>query len=132
MENMWENLVTQIVLWALGGIFSVVGGFIIRFINKKIKNDTIKNLLLGAVNIVSDGVKFTYQTYVEEIKGTTLWDKDAQERAMQKTVDYVKNTMTQQAKDYIIANYGDLEAWIRQQAEIQINNAKNKIKKESD
>ena len=132
MENMWENLVTQIVLWALGGIFSVVGGFIIRFINKKIKNDTIKNLLLGAVNIVSDGVKFTYQTYVEEIKGTTLWDKDAQERAMQKTIDYVKNTMTQQAKDYIVANYGDLEAWIRQQAEIQINNAKNKIKKESD
>ena len=129
---MWENLVTQIVLWALGGIFSVVGGFIIRFINKKIKNDTIKNLLLGAINIVSDGVKFTYQTYVEEIKGTTLWDKDAQERAMQKTVEYVKNTMTQQAKDYIVANYGDLEAWIRQQAEIQINNAKNKIKKESD
>lgn len=132
MEIMWENLVTQIVLWALGGIFSVVGGFIIRFINKKIKNDTIKNLLLGAVDIVSDGVKFTYQTYVEEIKGTTLWDKDAQERAMQKTVDYVKGTMTQQAKDYIVANYGDLEAWIKQQAEIQINNAKNKIKKESD
>lgn len=124
---MWENLVTQIAFWVITGIITLVGGFITRFINTKIKDEKLQKLLLGAVSIVGDGVKFTYQTFVEEIKGTNLWDEEAKKKAMQKTVDYVKTTMSQKAKDYVVANYGDLEAWIRNQAEIQINNAKNKL-----
>ena len=123
---MWENIVTQVVLWALGGIFSVVGGFIIKFISTKIKDEKIRKIVLGAVDIVGDGVKFTYQTYVESLKGTNFWDADAKEKAMQKTISYAENTMSQQAKDYIAANYGDLKEWIKQQAEIQINKEKNK------
>ena len=123
---MWENIATEVILWIIGTVLSIVGGFVIKFINSKIKNETIRNLMLGATQIVADGVKYTYQTFVEEIKGTNLWDKEAQEKAMQKSIAYVKGTMTKQAQDYITANYGDLEQWIRQQIEIQINNAKNK------
>ena len=126
---MFENLANQIAFWVITTVLTVVGGFVVRWINAKIagvKDEKIRKILSGAKDIVFDGVKYTYQTYVEEIKGTTVWDKEAQAVAMKKTVDYVKGTLTQQAKDYIIANYGDLEAWIKQQAEVQINNAKNK------
>jgi len=126
---MFENLANQIAFWVITTVLTVVGGFIVRWVNAKIagiKDEKIQKILSGAKDIVFDGVKYTYQTYVEEIKGTTVWDKEAQAAAMKKTVDYVKGTLTQQAKDYIVANYGDLEAWIKQQAEVQINNAKNK------
>ncbi len=126
---MWENLANQVAFWVITTVLTVVGGFVVRWINAKVagvKDEKIRKILSGAKDIVFDGVKYTYQTYVEEIKGTTVWDKEAQATAMKKTVDYVKTTLTQQAKDYIVANYGDLEAWIKQQAEVQINNAKNK------
>lgn len=126
---MWENLTTQVAFWIITTILTVVGGFIVRWVNAKIasiKDEKIQKILSGAVAIVGDGVKYTYQTYVEAIKGTSFWDADAQKAAMEKTIDYVKGTLTPQAKAYIIENYGDLEAWIKQQAEVQINNAKNK------
>lgn len=126
---MWENLATQIAFWVITTVLTVVGGFVVRWVNAKIatiKDEKIQKILSGAVAIVSDGVKYTYQTYVEAIKGTDFWDADAQKNAMKQTVDYVKGTLTEQAKAYIIANYGDLENWIRQQVEVQINNAKNK------
>ena len=130
MNIMFENLANQIAFWVITTVLTVVGGFVVRWINAKIagvKDEKIRKILSGAKDIVFDGVKYTYQTYVEEIKGTTVWDKEAQETAMKKTIDYAKGTLTEQAKDYIIANYGDLEAWIKQQAEVQINNAKNKL-----
>ena len=126
---MWENLANQVAFWVITTILTVVGGFVVRWVNAKIaiiKDEKIQKILSGAVDIVSDGVKYTYQTYVEEIKGTNVWDKEAQVTAMSKTIEYAKNTLTPQAKEYIITNYGDLEAWIKQQAEVQINNAKNK------
>jgi len=126
---MWENLATQVAFWIITTVLTVVGGFIVRWINAKIagiQDEKVQKILSGAVAIVSDGVKYTYQTYVEAIKGTDFWDADAQKNAMKQTVDYVKGTLTEQAKAYIIANYGDLETWIRQQVEVQINNAKNK------
>ena len=126
---MWENLTSQVAFWIITTVLTVVGGFIVRWVNAKIasiKDEKIQKILSGAVAIVGDGVKYTYQTYVEAIKGTNFWDADAQKAAMEKTIDYVKGTLTPQAKAYIIENYGDLEAWIKQQAEVQINNAKNK------
>ncbi len=130
---MWENLANQIAFWVITTVLTIVGGFIVKWINAKIagiKDEKLQKILSGAKDIVFDGVKYTYQTYVEEIKGTTVWDKSAQATAMNKTVEYVKNTLTPKAKEYIIANYGDLEAWIKQQAEIQINNAKTKKESE--
>lgn len=126
---MWENLTTQVAFWIITTVLTIVGGFIVRWVNAKIasiKDEKIQKILSGAVVIVGDGVKYTYQTYVEAIKGTSFWNADAQKAAMEKTIDYVKGTLTPQAKAYIIENYGDLEAWIKQQAEVQINNAKNK------
>lgn len=124
---MWENLANQIAFWVITTVLTIVGGFIVRWVNTKIatiKDEKTQKILSGAVAIVGDGVKYTYQTYVEAIKGTNFWDANAQKNAMKQTVDYVKGTLTPQAKDYIIENYGDLEAWIKQQAEVQINNAK--------
>lgn len=120
----WQKLVTDIVIWALGLLATSGGAYLVNLIRTKVKNEKIQNILLGAVNIVQDGVDYTYQTFVENMKGTTLWDDDAKEAALNKAVDYAKTNLSDKAKNLIAKDYGDLETWIKNQIEVAIKKSK--------
>ena len=68
----WRQILTEVIISILGIVITVVSGYIIAWINSKIKDEKIKRILNDALNIVSNGVDYVYQTYVEELKGTTL------------------------------------------------------------
>lgn len=120
----WQKLVTDIVIWALGLLATSGGAYLVNLIRTKVKNEKIQNILLGAVNIVQDGVDYTYQTFVENMKGTTLWDDDAKEAALNKALDYAKTNLSDKAKNLITRDYGDLEVWIKNQIEVAIKKSK--------
>lgn len=120
----WQKLVTDIVIWALGLLATSGGAYLVNLIRTKVKNEKIQNILLGAVNIVQDGVDYTYQTFVENMKGTTLWDDAAKEVALNKALDYAKMNLSDKAKSLIIKDYGDLENWIKNQIEVAIKKSK--------
>jgi len=123
---MWQDIVTKIVIWIVGAIITGVGAFVMNLIRTKIKNEKAQKILTGALNLISDGVDYTYQTYVEAIKGTNLWDKEAQEKALNDTVTYVKNQLAPKSIEFITENYGDVEQWIKGQIEVAIKKSKNK------
>lgn len=120
----WQKLVTDIVIWALGLLATSGGAYLVNLIRTKVKNEKIQNILLGAVNIVQDGVDYTYQTFVENMKGTTLWDDAAKEAALNKAVDYAKTNLSDKAKNLIAKDYGNLETWIKNQIEVAIKKSK--------
>ena len=120
----WQKLVTDIVIWALGLLATSGGACLVNLIRTKVKNEKIQNILLGAVNIVQDGVDYTYQTFVENMKGTTLWDDTAKEAALNKALDYAKMNLSDKAKSLITKDYGDLETWIKNQIEVAIKKSK--------
>lgn len=120
----WQKLVTDIVIWALGLLATSGGAYLVNLIRTKVKNEKIQNILLGAINIVQDGVDYTYQTFVENMKGTTLWDDAAKEAALNKAVDYAKTNLSDKAKNLIAKDYGDLEIWIKNQIEVAIKKSK--------
>lgn len=120
----WQKLVTDIIIWALGLLATSGGAYLVNLIRTKVKNEKIQNILLGAVNIVQDGVDYTYQTFVENMKGTTLWDDDAKEAALNKALDYAKTNLSDKAKNLIAKDYGDLETWIKNQIEVAIKKSK--------
>lgn len=120
----WQKLVTDIVIWALGLLATSGGAYLVNLIRTKVKNEKIQNILLGAVNIVQDGVDYTYQTFVENMKGTTLWDDAAKEAALNKALDYAKMNLSDKAKNLITKDYGDLETWIKNQIEVAIKKSK--------
>lgn len=125
---MWEQMITQIVLSIVGVVGATLGGLLTKWINKKIKNEQIKEIFNGALNIVNDGVNYVYQTYVESLKGTDFWNEEAMKIANEKAVEYIKTHLTPEAIDYIKENKGDLETWIKEQIEIAIKNSKDKNK----
>ena len=68
----WRQILTEVIISILGIVITVVSGYIIAWIDSKNKDEKIKRILNDALNIVSNGVDYVYQTYVEELKGTTL------------------------------------------------------------
>ena len=120
----WRQILTEVIISILGIVITVVSGYIIAWINSKIKDEKIKRILNDALKIVSNGVDYVYQTYVEELKGTTLWDADAMKEASNRAMEYINANLTEEAKAFISKNGKDLAEWIKEQIEIAIQKSK--------
>lgn len=121
----WRQILTEVIISILGIVITVVSGYIIAWINSKIKDEKIKRILNDALKIVSNGVDYVYQTYVEELKGTTLWDADAMKEASSRAMEYINANLTEEAKAFISKNGKDLAEWIKEQIEIAIKKSKD-------
>lgn len=75
--------------------------------------------------IVLDAVKCVFQTYVETLKKEESFDKDAQLIALNKAKDIVLAQLSEDIKEYISKNFGDVDTWINTQIEASINTLKN-------
>ena len=109
---------TTLGAWVLAKVKSLI--------NTKIKNEKARNLLQGATNVVSNAVKATYQTYVESIKGTDAWTKDAQEEALKLAIAAARMQLSADVEKFINDNFGDVETWIKSQIEATLYDLKNK------
>ena len=125
----WQNILTQIVLSLVGLVISVGGTWLTYLISKKVKNEDLKNMLSDALKIVQNGVDYTYQTYVEALKGTDFWDQEAMKVAKDKAAEYIRGNLTDEVKKYIESTGKTLEEWIKQQIEIAIKKSKDSANK---
>ncbi len=125
----WQKLLTDVIISVVGLLLSGLGTWLTVLISKKIKNETVKEILNGALNIVKDGVDHTYQTYVEALKGTSFWDEKAMKEAQNRAVDYIKSNLNASAIEYIKETGKTVEEWIREQIEIAIKKSKDSAEK---
>lgn len=127
---MEQNLM-NILFTALGiiitGLATWLSSVLVKFLNEKIKDKKLTNWLTQIVDIITSAVKFTYQTYVEELKGKDIFTKEAQEKALIETYERVKNQLSKEAVKFIEENYGDVEKWIKEKIEAVIYSLKNLI-----
>lgn len=121
----WKQILTEVIISILGIVITAVSGYVIAWINSKIKDEKMKRILNDALKIVSNGVDYVYQTYVEELKGTTLWDADAMKEASSRAMEYIKANLTEEAKAFISKNGKDVAEWIKEQIEIAIKKSKD-------
>lgn len=119
-----------IIIKIVSALLATLGAWVLAkvksLINTKIKNEKARNLLQGATNVVSNAVKATYQTYVESIKGTDAWTKDAQEEALKLAIAAARMQLSADVEKFINDNFGDVETWIKSQIEATLYDLKNK------
>lgn len=120
----WKQILTEIIISVLGIVLTAVSGYIMAWINSKIQDEKMKRILNEALQTVSNGVDFVYQTYVEGLKGTSLWDENAMKEASNRAMEYIKANLTEDAKTFISKNGKDLAEWIKEQIEIAIKKSK--------
>lgn len=121
----WQDIVIEIAVIILTALGSWVLAKVKTLVNTKVKNEKARELLGAATLAVTSSVKATFQTYVESIKGTDAWTKDAQINALRMAADAAKAQMSEEVLAYIAANFGDIDAWVENYIEAEIYTLKN-------
>lgn len=122
----WQEIVITVISAIVTALASWVVSKITTYINTKVNDTKLKRYLNSAVTVVASAVKQTYQTYVENIKGTDFWTEDAQKNALSAALETAKEQLSGDVQKYIQSNFGDLDKWIITQIEAAIYDLKNK------
>ncbi len=96
------------------------------WLNIKIKDTQIKNILTDAIETLTNIVKEVYQTYVESLKNKNLFDEDAQKEALKRALEQAKIELSDEVMDFLKNNKIDVESWLKTQIESIIYDLKNK------
>lgn len=126
MNEIILNIISVVVTTVILPLISYAGARLITWLNAKIKDENTKQQLTVATDIVTNAVRSVFQTYVEALKKNGTFDKESQKVALIKAKNDALAQMSDEIKDYITKNYGDLETWITTQIESTINILKNK------
>lgn len=124
------DLLNDIFQVCIVPLLGVLTAYLVSYINVKrneLNGKTDNELAQKYVNMLADTITdcviATNQTYVDALKGANAFDDEAQKIAFQKTFDSVMAVLSDDAKDYLAAAYGDLTAYITMkiEAEVKIN-----------
>ena len=119
--NVLSVLLTAVIL----PLISIAGTQLIKFINSKIKNNELAKQLATATTIVTNAVRVVFQTYVDALKKSGSFDKEAQVEALTRAKNIALSQITEDTKSYIEDSYGDFNNWLTIQIEATIDLLKN-------
>lgn len=112
-------------------ILGILTTFVVEFLRAKSKeiinnldSDVAKKYTAMITNTVIDCVIATNQTYVEALKKQGKFDEEAQKVAFEKTLNAVLGILSDEAKNYIKETTGDLNLYLSQLIEAEVNKAK--------
>lgn len=124
----YAELIKQIFEVCLFPLLGILTTFLIVFISKKaqeLKAKTNNELYSKYIDMLEQTiincVIATNQTYVDALKREGKFDGEAQKIAFQKTYDSVMAILSEDAKTYLNEAIGDLQAYIINQIEAQVN-----------
>lgn len=124
----WMDVLQQIFELIVFPVLSIGGIYLTYLISVKIKelkqktNDDIAKKYLDMLNdTISSAVLATTQTYVEALKNKGEFDLEAQKIAFQQTYDAVMKVLTAEAVKYITESVGDLETYVTNKIEAEVN-----------
>lgn len=114
-------LVTGLVGWGVSVFTS--------WLNTKIKDKQLAGYLTQITNIVTDAVMNIYQSFVETLKANGKFDQAAQKEAKDAALKVIESQLTDELRDFIADNFGDIQAWLGNKIESVIYGLKatNKI-----
>lgn len=126
MNEMLINIISVLVTAVVIPVISLLGAKLVSWLSTKIKNEKANKMIKTATEIVVSSVKTVFQTYVDALKKEGKFDKESQILALTKAKDIALSQMTEDVKEFIQTNYGELDLWLTTQIEATINTLKMK------
>ena len=127
----WMNILEQVFNVCLIPLLGVATTCLIVFIKAKTKelkekysNDMLSKYLNMLEQTITSCVLATNQTYVETLKAQSAFDMEAQKIAFDKTFSAVITILNDDAYKYLSEAIGDLEEYITNRIEAQVNISK--------
>lgn len=82
------------------------------WLNTKIKDKKLASYLTRITQITTDAVECVFQSFVETLKNNDKFDQNAQKEAKDKALEIINSQLTDELKDFIADNYGDIQKWL--------------------
>lgn len=124
----YTELITTIFQVCIIPLLGVLTTFLVKWLQIKsselqikMDNDVANKYMDMLTNTITECVLATNQTYVEALKQQNKFDLEAQKIAFDKTSEAVMAILTEDAKEYLESAVGDLELFIRQKIEAEVN-----------
>lgn len=124
----YTELITNIFQVCIIPLLGVLTTFLVKWLQIKsselqikMDNDVANKYMDMLTNTITECVLATNQTYVEALKQQNKFDLEAQKIAFDKTSEAVMAILTEDAKKYLESAVGDLELFIRQKIEAEVN-----------
>ena len=89
-------------------------------LDEKVSNNISRKYIDMLADTITNCVVSTNQTYVDALKEANTFDKEAQKKAFELTYNKIMNVLTEEAKEYLTAIYGDLEIYIATKIESEV------------
>lgn len=118
-----QNILTNAFITVLTAAVPVIVTYFVNWINTKIANEKTE-LNAKYLNLAADAIATatleTTQVYVGGLKGQNLFDKDAQTKALQMSLDRAKEIMGEKTRVALEEIVGDINIYITSQIEALI------------
>lgn len=125
------DIVIQIIEVCIIPLFGILTKYLVDFLtakrdelNSKTNNEIAKKYTDMIYQTVVDCVIATNQTYVDSLKKSDSFDEAAQKEAFNRTMNAVLAILGDDAKDYIQQATGDLNTYLTQLIESEVNKHK--------
>lgn len=122
----WMQILIAAASVIITGLASWAVATFTTWINSKMKDKKMAQILSDIFTIITDVVMEIFQTYVEALKKTGKFDEAAQEMAKERALQKIMARLSDTMKEYIVENYGDIKVWVSEQIEVAIYQLKNK------
>ena len=123
-----NELISAIFQACILPLLGVLTTFLVKWLQAKsqqlqanAQDETSKKYMSMLTNTITECVLATNQTYVEALKQQNKFDAEAQKIAFEKTSEAVMSILTEDAKEYLTNAVGDLELYIKQKIEAEVN-----------
>lgn len=111
MEQFWTIFWSAIGVMLMG-LATWVSSFVTSWLSTKIKDKKLRSLAVQLNEIVMRAVMTITQTYVDNMKKNNAFDEKAQKEALDKCLAIIKTQLTQELKDYVEENFGDIKSYL--------------------
>ena len=125
------EIVIQIIQVCVIPLLGILTKFLVDYltakrneINSKTDNETAQKYTNMIYQTVVDCVIATNQTYVDSLKKSGSFDEAAQKEAFNRTMNAIMTILSDDAKEYITEATGDLNTYLTQLIEAEVNKRK--------
>lgn len=127
----WTNLLYDFLKICVIPMLGILTAYIVSYIKAQgakiamdIDNEMASKYITMLTNTIAECVVATNQTYVDSLKQQGKFDLEAQKQAFSLTQDAVLAILSDDAKEYLTAAYGDLNLYLTKKIEAEVNSNK--------
>ena len=121
---MFNEFLTDAFLSVLTVAVPTISGFGLLLLRQFLSKIISDGLAEEITDRLEDAVYATGQTYVDDLKASGSFDKEAQLHALSMALATLLGSLSQEAKDYIQKKFGDTEAYLTGRIEAEVKRQK--------